>query len=72
MATKYTTTEVLELLEDSDFGFSNSESDETGDARDGGIYSYRVKPKITSAQLSFLKKSVEDTSQHSFQNVCCS
>ena len=53
MDSRYTATEMLDLLEESDFGFSNSKSNESGGEMDGRIYSIPKKTKITSAELSF-------------------
>ena len=70
MDARYTATEVLDLLEESDFGFSNSKSNESGGEMDGRTYSIPKKTKITSAELSFLKAMGGRHFQHSFLNVC--
>ena len=61
MATSYKAAEVVELLDDSDFGFSESESDESGDEKDGRMYSYCGKSKLTSIELTSLVASMDDT-----------
>ena len=58
MATSYKAAEVVELLDDSDFGFSDCES---GDEKDGRIYSFHGKLKLTSIELTSLVASVCDT-----------
>ena len=58
MATSYNAAVVVELLDYSDFGFSDSES---GDKKDGRMYSYHGKPKLTSIELTSLVASVEDS-----------
>ena len=49
MTKKLSVAEVLELLEDDDFGLSDSDSDEEDD---GNVYCYSGKPVVTTENIA--------------------
>ena len=58
---------MLDLFDDSDFGFSDSERDESEEGDEERVYSYHGKPNTDATELTFIKASVEGSSSILFR-----